>query len=675
MTTESTARATRLAAGSIATAVAITGLVAVPAQADPSTVRVHLAELGTEVSGYPATQWFYGASAHPNTGAAIVDGKLVLNRKTQLLTQLTGTDLPASVNEILDEGLSVDVAEESDGDGNLQIALGWTGGWTTLRPTSAEAGVNTADPDAIWLSSRPIAGVEEGDTLGEIADAIDAIVGDTGFAYAAVGIQADGADSVDSTIESVTVHDTTYEFVEGLPSVASTTKVQLSEIGEEVDGYPDTAWFLGQNTAVPVNEDSATVTGGNLVLARKTQILTELHDVTSLRSIAANGLAVTTTDATTGDAFLQIAAGWDTGWTTLRPAAATTGVNSAEFDGAWVSSKPLAGDVTTGTLDELVTLIDDAAAGAFDYVAVGAFTDNFTDEGATTVSSFQIGTEAFTFANEAALAVSNVAITGDAKVGSVLTAGYSANYATTTATYQWLRDGKAIKNATSSTYRLTAADLKTKTSVKIIVAKVGISKKVTVTSPKTATVAAGALEFTTVPTIVGTPKVGVALTISRAAAGVESGVAASSYTYQWLRSGTAIKGATKSTYAPVFADLDKELSVKVTAKLSGYSSLAATSAAADEVIAGEFVTKTPTISGTVKVGKVLTAKAGTWTGAPTSIKYRWYADGEVIQYSTAKTLTLTWEEKGAVITLEVVGAKQGYTKATSPLSLGTVTVK
>lgn len=677
MSSRSTARSQRVAAGTIATAVAISafGIAATPALAAPGTVRVHLSEFGTETSSYPANKWFFGSNVNPDTGGVIVDDTLVLKRKTQVLTELKGGDKPTSVAEIIEEGLAVDVADDSHGGAALQIALGWTGGWTTLRP---KLDVDDADVADTWISSRAIPGVAQEATLGELADAIDDAA-DGSFAYAAVGVYADavfeeGATNTTTSVDSITVDDTTYTFASSLPAVTSNSKVQLSEIGTEVDGYPDTEWFLGNNVAVPVTPTSATVVGGNLVLKQKTQILTELHDVTSIRSIVADGLAVTTNASTTGDAWLQIAAGWTGGWATLRPAAPVKGLNEAEFDDAWVSSRPLAGGVTTGTLDELVTIIDTQAAGTFAYAAVGAFADNLTDSGATTVESFQVGTQKTTFANEAAVTVGSVTITGTSKVGALLTASYTANYTGTTATYQWLRDGKAIKGATASTYRLVADDLKTATSVKVTVAKSGITAKTSKASAATADVTKGTLAFTTAPAVVGTPQVGTKLTVARAAAGVDSSAAASSYLYQWLREGVAITGATSSTYTPVFADLGKELTVRVTAKLAGYVAPIATSAAPADVIEGVFVTATPSITGTAKVGQTLTAKRGTWTGAP-SYKFAWYAGEDLVQYSTSSSLKLTWEYKGQAIRVEVVGTKQGYLKGTSPLSAPTATVK
>ena len=64
-----------------------------------------------------------------------------------------------------------------------------------------------------------------------------------------------------------------------------------------------------------------------------------------------------------------------------------------------------------------------------------------------------------------------------------------------------------------------------------------------------------------------------------------------------------------------------------------------------------------------------------WNASGVTKKYAWYANGELIQFSTSNKLKLTWEEKGAVITVEVVGSKQGYVKVTSPLSNPTGVIK
>ncbi len=82
------------------------------------------------------------------------------------------------------------------------------------------------------------------------------------------------------------------------------------------------------------------------------------------------------------------------------------------------------------------------------------------------------------------------AVTGSAKVGSRLKAAVTVKKPTAgtrTVRYQWLRDGKAIRGATTSTYRVSAADRKHRLSVRVTVGAAGYTAKV-ITTKRTGTV-------------------------------------------------------------------------------------------------------------------------------------------------------------------------------------------
>ena len=55
------------------------------------------------------------------------------------------------------------------------------------------------------------------------------------------------------------------------------------------------------------------------------------------------------------------------------------------------------------------------------------------------------------------------------------------------------------------------------------------------------------------------------------------------YSYQWKLNGKKIKGATKSTYKLAKADKGKKITVKVTGKKSGYTSVTKTSKSTSKV--------------------------------------------------------------------------------------------
>jgi putative cell wall-binding protein len=65
----------------------------------------------------------------------------------------------------------------------------------------------------------------------------------------------------------------------------------------------------------------------------------------------------------------------------------------------------------------------------------------------------------------------------------------------------------------------------------------------------------------------------------------------------------------------------------------------------------------PTISGTLKVGHILTAQAGTWTPG-TSLSYQWLVNGAAVGGGT--TLALTSAHQGKTIAVRVTGALAGY---------------
>jgi hypothetical protein len=226
----------------------------------------------------------------------------------------------------------------------------------------------------------------------------------------------------------------------------------------------------------------------------------------------------------------------------------------------------------------------------------------------------------------------------------------------------------AITGATKSSYKLTASDAGKKLTVKVTAARSGYATTPRVSSERTVAYAT----FNTAPTpkITGTVKVGHTVAVSR---GTWSPTP-SSYSYKWYRNGVAIVDATKSSYKLTASDAGKTLTVKVTAKKSGYTSKSRTSSA-KTVAYGTFSTyPTPKITGTVKVGQTLAVSRGTWSPTPSSYSYRWYRSGVAISGATSSTYKLTSSDKGKAITVKVTAKKSGYTSK-SMTSAKTVTVK
>jgi hypothetical protein len=131
------------------------------------------------------------------------------------------------------------------------------------------------------------------------------------------------------------------------------------------------------------------------------------------------------------------------------------------------------------------------------------------------------------------------------------------------------------------------------------------------------------------PTISGTPQVGQTLTATN---GTWTN-SPTSFAYQWLRcngggnSCVPVSNGTQQTYTLVGADAGHTMRVRVTAtnadgSASAQSDQTSTVAPATSSAAPKN-TSPPTISGTPKVGQVLTASTGSWSGNPTSFAYQW----------------------------------------------------
>ncbi|MEU8610408.1 hypothetical protein AB0C29_20715 [Actinoplanes sp. NPDC048791] len=179
------------------------------------------------------------------------------------------------------------------------------------------------------------------------------------------------------------------------------------------------------------------------------------------------------------------------------------------------------------------------------------------------------------------------------------------------------------------------------------------------------TVTLAPLVATKAPAITGTVAVGSTVKVS---AGSWT-PAATSYTYQWRANGSAIRGASGSSYPVGAAVLGKRLTVTVTAIRSGHQAGSTTSAASVAVAKGKApaATKKPAVTGTAKVGRTVKVSAGTWSPKADSYRYEWRLGGKLIRGATKSSLKLTSSMRNKKVTVTVIARKTGYTdgKATS----------
>lgn len=162
---------------------------------------------------------------------------------------------------------------------------------------------------------------------------------------------------------------------------------------------------------------------------------------------------------------------------------------------------------------------------------------------------------------------------------------------------------------------------------------------------------------TITPTSAQYSNAGVTLTASGAPTWSETGV---SNAYRWTVGGTAVPGATGTTYAVRPSDVGQEIKVVATGRKPGHVSGAAASNGVT-VTPGTLVKATaPTVTGTPKVGSPLSATGGTYTPAASAITYTWLADGTPIPGATGASFTPGGSEVGAHISVIVTASLAGY---------------
>lgn len=131
---------------------------------------------------------------------------------------------------------------------------------------------------------------------------------------------------------------------------------------------------------------------------------------------------------------------------------------------------------------------------------------------------------------------------------------------------------------------------------------------------------------------------------------------ATSVSYQWLREGTPIPGATGTTYQTSAADTLTRLSVRATSSRAGYADVVTTSPAS-YVGLNAPTYSTPVITGDLVVGGTVTASIDV-TPQPYGTTWSWKADGEV--RGSGATYTIQPADAGKRLVAEATLQRAGY---------------
>ncbi|MFC6640139.1 DUF4214 domain-containing protein [Sulfitobacter sp. JBTF-M27] len=165
-----------------------------------------------------------------------------------------------------------------------------------------------------------------------------------------------------------------------------------------------------------------------------------------------------------------------------------------------------------------------------------------------------------------------VTILGDAYIGETLIArpngvGDADGIDYDTVSLQWLRDGEPIAGATDQKYTVTSDDFDTQISVRYSYTDLGGTREVVTSDPEppvpaedTQIIRAASAYSPLV--ILGDATVGDYILARPNAVTDENGIDYSSATFQWLRDGDPIPGATSQRYDVTEADIGAEISVE-----------------------------------------------------------------------------------------------------------------
>lgn len=257
------------------------------------------------------------------------------------------------------------------------------------------------------------------------------------------------------------------------------------------------------------------------------------------------------------------------------------------------------------------------------------------------------------FVHDGVLVDTKSQLTARLQPGYVLTAANPWQLGT--ASYRWLRDGKVVPGATGKGYRLSLADVGHDLQAAVATDQPGYSPH----EVRTSTVRVPLARLRAgIPRLQGVARVGTRLKVSNP--GWTTGT---TFTYQWLRNRKIITGSTASTYVLQARDHGAAISVKVTGKRARHTTATRESTPTTLVNYGRLTTAAPSVGGTMRAGKFLTARTGRWT-AGTTFRYQWLRNGRAVRGAHHARYRLGAADRGSKISVRVTGSKSGFMGAT-----------
>jgi surface antigen len=245
-------------------------------------------------------------------------------------------------------------------------------------------------------------------------------------------------------------------------------------------------------------------------------------------------------------------------------------------------------------------------------------------------------------------------IAGIAKVGSVLTATPGSwRPASVEIGYQWFADGKAIRKAVDSTFRLTQARIGAQVTVRTTASQLGYPTRSAFSAP-TEPVQPGQLRNTTPPAISGAAQVDSTLQLDTGAWNPDP-----TLQVQWYADGQPIPDATGTTLDLGPDLVSRVITAQVTASREGYDPVTVTTTPTEPVRPGTFTISTaPHLRGTPELGEVLTADPGSYAPTDANVAIEWLRNGTVV--GTGSTYRITNVDLGSRVWARVTLTRPGY---------------
>ena len=131
--------------------------------------------------------------------------------------------------------------------------------------------------------------------------------------------------------------------------------------------------------------------------------------------------------------------------------------------------------------------------------------------------------------------------------------------------------------------------------------------------------------------------------------------------YQWLRDGNEIGGATGPTYRLQIDDYTRVISLRVIGRRPAYTD-GTTVSNVFSVSAGGALQNVgaPVISGSATVGSSLSVTTGTWAPGASEHKYQWLRQGAPIPGATGSSYALTAQDAGRDLSVTVLASARGF---------------